>query len=295
MAKKRSIPVLFTAAEIAERVEALAHEIAGKMGTDFFIVSLLRGSFMFTADLVREFYAIGLHPQIDFMTLTSYGSAKESSGAVTINRDLIEEVKDKHILIVDDILETGRTLHHAAGLMKARGAASVKLAVLLEKPGKRAVEINADFVGFSIPRQVRRRLRPRLREPLSGITFYRIPGRPLEPIRDRVGRQHIVVARPRADDGETAAIDQHFGNQAAARCTYSTSSRRRRRRRAGRAGRLPSAAAASGPVAKTSLDSQTGPTRSNVALRARDLFTATTSCFASYSAGAAGRSSPHRR
>ncbi len=148
---KRSIPVLFTAAEIKERVEALASEIAVKISGDFLIVSLLRGSFMFTADLVRELYAIGVHPQIDFITLSSYGAGKESSGEVHIGRDLADDVKGKSVLIVDDILETGRTLSAARELITGRGADSVKIAVLLEKPGKLDVSVKADFVGFSIP------------------------------------------------------------------------------------------------------------------------------------------------
>lgn len=148
---KRTIPVLFTAAEIRERVEALATEIAARMGHEFLIVSLLRGSFMFTADLVRELYAIGVHPQIDFMTLSSYGSATQSSGTVTIGRDLSEEVAGKTVLILDDILETGRSLHTASNLMRERGAALIQHVVLLEKPGKREVDIKAEFVGFSIP------------------------------------------------------------------------------------------------------------------------------------------------
>jgi hypoxanthine phosphoribosyltransferase len=75
--EKRSIPVLFTAAEIKERIEVLAHEIAGSCAQDLMIVSLLKGSFMFTADLIRELYAIGIHPQIDFMTVSSYGAGTE--------------------------------------------------------------------------------------------------------------------------------------------------------------------------------------------------------------------------
>lgn len=149
--EKRTIPLLLTAAEIKDRVEALAEEIAAKVGSDFLIVSLLRGSFMFTADLVRELYAIGVHPQIDFMTLSSYGSGTESSGGVVIGRDLVDDVKDKTVLIIDDILETGRTLHYATAVLKERGAGVIKSAVLLEKPGKLAVEVKADFVGFSIP------------------------------------------------------------------------------------------------------------------------------------------------
>ncbi len=151
MAEKRSIPVLFTAAEIKERVEALAGEIAGKISGDFLIVSLLRGSFMFTADLVRELCAISVHPQIDFMTLSSYGQGTQSSGNVIVGRDVGDEVKGRQVLIVDDILETGRTLRFAHDLMIERGASDVKIAVLLEKPGKLEVAAKADFVGFSIP------------------------------------------------------------------------------------------------------------------------------------------------
>ncbi|MFO0110320.1 MAG: hypoxanthine phosphoribosyltransferase [Alphaproteobacteria bacterium] len=151
MSEKRSIPVLYTAAEIAERVEAIAAEISVHMPPDFLMVSLLRGSFVFTADLARDLCAIGVHPQIDFMTLTSYGQATTSSGTVNINRDISEEVKDKAVLIVDDILETGRTLHFAQTLLKARGAALIKTAVLLEKPGHRIVDVKADMVGFAVP------------------------------------------------------------------------------------------------------------------------------------------------
>ncbi len=151
---KRTIPVLFTAQEIKERLEALAVEIArGTNGTneDIMIVGLLRGSFMFAADLVRELYALGMHPEIDFMTLSSYGKETTSSGEVKIAKDVGEDVKGRHVLIIDDILESGRTIHFATELMKERGAASVKSAVLLEKPGKLEVKIKADFVGFSIP------------------------------------------------------------------------------------------------------------------------------------------------
>ncbi len=147
----REIPILFSAEEIAERVAGLAREISLRMPPDLMIVSLLRGSFVFTADLIRALYHIGSHPQIDFMTLSSYGGSAESSKAVTINRDLTEEVKGRHVLILDDILESGRTLQFAHNLLSQRGAASLRVVVLLEKPGKRAIPISADFVGFTIP------------------------------------------------------------------------------------------------------------------------------------------------
>jgi len=145
------IPVLFSAEEIKERIGSLACEIGLKIAPDLMIVSLLKGSFVFTADLIRALHTIGLRPQVDFMTVSSYGTGKESSGNITINRDLVEEVKGKHVLIVDDILESGRTLQFARNLITERGAASCKIAVLLEKPGKRTTPMTADFVGFTIP------------------------------------------------------------------------------------------------------------------------------------------------
>lgn len=148
---KRSIPTLYTAQEIKERVEALAVEITAKLGYEFVIVALLRGSFMFTADLVRELATIGVHPQIDFMTLSSYGSSTTSSGNVQINRDITIDVKDKIVLVVDDILETGRTLNYALDVLRERGAAELQTAMLLEKPGKLELAAKADFIGFSIP------------------------------------------------------------------------------------------------------------------------------------------------
>ena len=150
MEETHSIPVLFGDEEIAERIEELAHEISQQMSGDIMIVSLLRGSFMFTADLIRAMYHIGLHPQIDFMTLSSYQGAK-STREVTINRDITESVEGKHVLIVDDILETGRTLEYAHKELLGRGAASIKVAVLLEKPGKLESEMKADFIGFHVP------------------------------------------------------------------------------------------------------------------------------------------------
>jgi hypoxanthine phosphoribosyltransferase len=119
------------------------------------VVSLLRGSFVFTADLIRALHSVGepyhMRPQVDFMTLSSYGKGTTSRGTIELVRDLTEEVNDRHVLIVDDILESGRTLTFARDLMRTRGATSVQIAVLLEKPGKRKVEVSADFVGFIIP------------------------------------------------------------------------------------------------------------------------------------------------
>lgn len=152
---KETLQVLISAAEISARISALANDIAQKMPPDLMIVSLLRGSFVFTSDLIRALHTVGephnTRPQVDFMTLSSYGKSTTSSGIVQVVRDLTENVEGRHVLIVDDILESGRTLTYARDLITSRGAASAKIAVLLEKPGKRKVDINADFVGFIIP------------------------------------------------------------------------------------------------------------------------------------------------
>lgn len=152
--KSHAIPVLYAEGEIAERVEELAHEIAQHIPAaragELMIVSLLRGSFMFTADLVRALYRIGVQPQIDFMILTSY-AAVHSAGVVQVHRDVQSDLQGKPILLLDDILETGRTLEKAIELLRAKGAGEIKVAVLLEKAGKLEVPAAADFVGFRVP------------------------------------------------------------------------------------------------------------------------------------------------
>lgn len=151
MIRPENIEVLVTAEEIAWRVHNIAREIARNMNSDIMIVSLLRGSFVFTADLIRALHSAGVNPQVDFMTMGSYGSGISSSGNVQIIRDIVEDVSGREVLIVDDILESGRTLSFARDLIKERGAKNIKIAVMLEKPGKRKVEIEADFVGVKIP------------------------------------------------------------------------------------------------------------------------------------------------
>lgn len=144
------IPLLYSEEEIADRIDELAHEIAATMPGELMIVSLLRGSFMFTSDLVRAMYHIGIQPQIDFMTISSY-KGTQSSKEIVVNRDIADDISGKAVLIVDDILETGRTLDFAANMLRERGAKELKIAVLLEKPGKLDVPITADFTGFRVP------------------------------------------------------------------------------------------------------------------------------------------------
>ncbi len=145
------IDVLYSESEIAERNSVLARDVTLTIGQEFLVVAVLKGSFVFAADLVRALHNAGAHPQIDFMTLASYGSGTKSSGNVEVIRDVRDSVADRHVLLVDDILESGRTLSFAKRLLLERGASSVRVCVLLDKPGKRVAEIDAEFVGFVCP------------------------------------------------------------------------------------------------------------------------------------------------
>lgn len=144
----KKLDVLFSETVIAERVEAMAHEVAGWAPKDLMVIAILKGSFMFAADLLRALHRQGLAPQVEFMMLSSYGTATTSSGIVKIIRDIDTDVSGREVLIIDDILESGRTLAFAKRLTEERGATSVHVAVLLDKPGKRKADIEADIVGF---------------------------------------------------------------------------------------------------------------------------------------------------
>ncbi|CAH1659881.1 MULTISPECIES: hypoxanthine phosphoribosyltransferase [unclassified Chelatococcus] len=147
----RPVRVLYEAKDIAQRNEEIAAAIAASEPRDLLVVAVLKGSFMFAADLIRCLHRVGLAPQVEFVHLSSYRKATVSSGQVDILKDVDSDVRNRDVLLVDDILESGRTLAFAKDLMAARGARRVMCAVLLEKPHKRAVNIEADFVGFACP------------------------------------------------------------------------------------------------------------------------------------------------
>jgi hypoxanthine phosphoribosyltransferase len=146
-----TIEVVFSAEAIARRIEELAKAIVGAKLEPLLIVSVLNGSFVFAADLVRALHRCGVSPEVDFMSLSSYRSATTSSGRVEIQRDLEVDVAGRNVLIVDDILESGRTLAFAKDLITARGAARVLTCVLLDKPVPRAADIVADLRAFECP------------------------------------------------------------------------------------------------------------------------------------------------
>ena len=132
------------------RVEALAAEISGHFrGTDkLVVIGLLRGSFIFIADLVRE---IELPVEVDFLEVSSYGNATESSREVRILKDLRGEIEGRDLLVVEDIIDTGRTLRHVLDILATRHPKRIEVCALLDKPSRREVEVKARWIGFEIP------------------------------------------------------------------------------------------------------------------------------------------------
>ena len=146
----KKIETLFSPEQIAERNQELAKQIAGQPKKDLLVISVLKGSFIFAADLIRALHHAGLAPEVEFITLSSYGKGTMSQG-VTIIKDIDSDVAGRDVLLIDDILESGRTLRFARALMMERGAKSVDIAVLLDKHSRREGELNADYVGFECP------------------------------------------------------------------------------------------------------------------------------------------------
>jgi hypoxanthine phosphoribosyltransferase len=142
--------VLFDSATLSRRVQELARDIARDMPGELLVVVVLKGSFVFAADLIRALDIAGAKPRVDFITLSSYGAGTESKGAVAMLRDISEDVAGQHILLVDDIVDTGRTLKFAKEELLRRGATQVRACLLLDKAARRVVEIKPDYVGFPI-------------------------------------------------------------------------------------------------------------------------------------------------
>ena len=145
-----TVKPMLSAKSIAARVESMAEEISDRFAdTDkLVVIGLLRGSFMFIADLVRE---LDLPVEVDFMETSSYGNSTESSREVRILKDLRSDIGGRDILVVEDIVDTGHTLHHVSQLLKTREPNRMLVCALLDKPSRREVEVKADLVGFEIP------------------------------------------------------------------------------------------------------------------------------------------------
>lgn len=145
------LEVIFPPEAIASRLDELAGEIAKLRLQQLLVVAVLKGSFVFAADLIRALHRAGLEPEVDFLTLSSYRKSRTSSGKVEILRDLDLDVQGRNVLLVDDVLDSGRTLAFAKDLLAARGARSTRTCVLLDKGAKRAVDVTADFRAFECP------------------------------------------------------------------------------------------------------------------------------------------------
>jgi len=138
--------------DLKTRLEGIVDEIREIMPTDnLVIVALLKGSFVFIADLARLLCRHNIHMEIDFMLLRSYGNSTESSGTVELKQNIEIDVEGKSVLIVDDILDTGRTLTKAKEIIESQNPACIKICALLDKPERRIKKIEADIVGFTIP------------------------------------------------------------------------------------------------------------------------------------------------
>lgn len=148
--RRHHVEPLIGEAEIAARVAALAAEIdAAFAGTDrLVLVGLLRGSFVFIADLCRK---LTLPVEIDFLEVSSYGNAAESSREVRILKDLRGPVEGRDVLVVEDIVDTGHTLAHVERMLRARRPRRLEICALLDKPSRREARVRARFTGFEIP------------------------------------------------------------------------------------------------------------------------------------------------
>lgn len=146
----KAIKPLYSAEAIAQRVDELARDIAAAKLRDLIIVAVLKGSFMFAADLIRALQRQELDPEIDFIFLASYGAGTKG-GEVKVLRDVESDIADRDVVIVDDILDSGRTLAFAKDLLEERGARSVKTCILLDKQVARDVSVTPDFTGFECP------------------------------------------------------------------------------------------------------------------------------------------------
>ncbi len=141
--------VLIDADALAGRIRELGAVISRTyQGQDLLLISVLKGSIVFMADLIR---AISIPHEVDFMATSSYGTGTQSSGVVRILKDLNSSIEGRNVLIVEDIIDSGHTLNYLVRILQERGPASLRIVALLDKPERREVQTQVDWVGFSIP------------------------------------------------------------------------------------------------------------------------------------------------
>jgi len=141
---------IISRAEIEKRVRELARVINQEYrGQELILIGILKGAFMFMADLVRE---LTMPVKIDFVRLASYGSSMDSSGRITFSKDIELDIDGRHVLIVEDIVDTGYTLKYLKDVLSLKGPGSVKICCLIDKKERRKVDVAVDYVGFEVPR-----------------------------------------------------------------------------------------------------------------------------------------------
>lgn len=149
MLEKDIQSVLFTEEQLSQRCQEIASEIMRDYkDKEVVLISVLRGSFVFMADLCRR---IDLPCTVDFMSVSSYGSGTSSTGQVQITKDLSSDISGKHILVVEDILDSGNTLSYLLNVLEQRKPASIRLCTLLDKPDRRVKPVEVHYSGFTIP------------------------------------------------------------------------------------------------------------------------------------------------
>lgn len=143
------IGVLISEEEVDKRIKELADQITKDYeGKDVHLICVLKGSIFFTCELAKR---IELPVTLDFMSVSSYGNQTESSGRVRIVKDLDEAIEGRDVLVIEDIIDSGRTLSYLMDLLQARKPASLKLITLLDKPDRRVTDVKVDYTGFEIP------------------------------------------------------------------------------------------------------------------------------------------------
>jgi len=146
---KERIEVLLSEEEVDKRISEIGEQITKDFaGKDIHLICVLKGGSFFMCELAKR---IDLQVSIDFMSVSSYGNDTKSSGVVRIVKDLDESIKDKHVIVIEDIVDSGRTLSYLLQNLKERGPESLSLCTLLDKPERRVVDVNVDYTGFQIP------------------------------------------------------------------------------------------------------------------------------------------------
>lgn len=145
------IRVLLSEKEVDDRIQAIGDQISKDYaGKQVHLVCVLKGGSFFMCELAKR---ISVPVSLDFMSVSSYGSDTKSSGVVKIVKDLDESIKDKDVIVVEDIVDSGRTLSYLLEMLKDRGPKSLRLCTLLDKPDRRVIDVDVDYTGFQIPDQ----------------------------------------------------------------------------------------------------------------------------------------------